>query len=284
MKGPAFVAGLAVLLGSAFGLSAVVRALGAHLTKLPIQPQSGKAQHTIPEKVGGWPEPDSAWCQQGQDREMSKEEAEELGTTNTISRFYVECGPDAAVKPRSLQVHTAYYTGMIDTVPHVPDRCITAHGTQMDGSPRQVPVPLDTSKLWADTEAGTEKGPVFRAINNSTLKSVRMPRGVENLKMTVTPFKDGQGRRFFAGYFFVANGGVVASADGVRLLAFRLQDDYAYYLKVQFTSYDVESEEGLGVLAGEMLNSLFPELMLRVPDWIEVERGEYPEREAPKAG
>ncbi|MBN8644364.1 MAG: hypothetical protein J0L61_03875 [Planctomycetes bacterium] len=277
MKSAAFVAALAVLVGSAAGISAVVRSLGAHLTKLPIQPKDER-QHTIPREIKGWPDPDTGWCQQGQDRDMTAEEAEELGTGDTISRAYIECGPKVGPKPRVILLHTAYYTGMIDTVPHVPDRCLTAAGTQLDGPTVEVAVPIDMSLLSPDPWADTAKGVVYRMRNHTIQRHVRLPRGVENLRMTMTPFKDKTGRRFFAGYFFIANGGVVASANGVRLLAFRLQDDYAYYLKVQFTIYDVETAEGAGQMAGEMLNSLFPELALRVPDWVEVEAGNYPEK------
>ncbi|MFM9957386.1 MAG: hypothetical protein ACKVZJ_04885 [Phycisphaerales bacterium] len=283
LKSAAFVVGVAVLVGSAAGLSFVVKALGAHLTKLPIQPAGEEKQHKLPGEFKGWPEEGRGWKQIGVDRQMSPEEIEELGTADTISRLYVEfgagiSGPNSeGRRPRGIQVHTAYYTGMIDTVPHVPDRCITAAGTAMDGSPREVPVPIDMNLLSPDPSADHSNGTIYRVRNWRVGRFVRLPRGIENLRMTVTPFKDGKsGQRFYAGYFFIANGGVVASANGVRLLAFRLQDDYAYYLKVQFTSTDAESEEGLGVLAGELLNNMLPELALRVPDWVEVQAGRYP--------
>lgn len=282
LKTAAFVAGLSVLVGSAAGLSFVVKALGAHLTKLPIQPANDAKQHGIPSDLRDFRNDKSGWKQIGQDRDLSPEEIEELGTSDTISRFYVRYGAGVSEGTRAagVSLHTAYYTGMIDTVPHVPERCVTAAGTAMDGSPREVPVPIDMSLLTKDAAADPAKGDVYRMRNSTINRSVRLPRGIENLRMTVTPFKDNKtGKRFYAGYFFIANGGVVSSANGVRLLAFRLQDDYAYYLKVQFTSSDCESEEGLGVLAGEMLNSLLPELALRVPDWVEVEAGAYPPKE-----
>lgn len=284
MKSAAFFAGLSLLVGSAAGLSFVVKALGAHLTKLPIQPANNIKQHSLPTEIKGWPDQESGWRQYGQDRDLSKEEIEELGTSDTISRLYLSYGRAARDDAQSeagrtvgLQLHTAYYTGMIDTVPHVPERCVTAAGTALDGSPREVSVPLDMSLLAPDPLADQTKGTVYRMRNWNVGRFVRLPRGIENLRMTVTPFKDGKtGKRFFAGYFFIANGGVVSSANAVRLLAFRLQDDYAYYLKVQFTCQDIESEEQLGVMAGRMLNALLPDLALRVPDWVEVEAGMYP--------
>lgn len=274
--GPAFIAAMLLLVASAAGLSAVVRTLGAHLTKLPIQPDSGYKQPSIPDKLVGWPDIDHGWRQVGQDRSMSVEEEEELGTKDTISRLYVELTPADSSKPRGVQLHTAYYTGMIDTVPHVPDRCITAHGTQMDGSPKVVDVPIDMSRLTVHPEADPGKPTVYRMRNLSIGRQVALPRGIEKLQMTVTPFKDPEGRRFFAGYFFIANGGHVSSAEEVRLLAFDLKSDYAYYLKVQFTSSTVGSAEELAAEASSLLGELLPEIMRCVPDWVEVESGRYP--------
>lgn len=267
-KTPAFLVAVALLLLTAGGLSAVVKIMGLNLTKLAIQPEDNLQLTSIPAKLPGWE-------QAGQDVQLSKEESDELGTANTISRTYVETGV-AGGQPRIIQLHLAYYTGMIDTVPHVPDRCLTAHGTKLDGEKKVVPVPVDTTGFYADPDADKAKPVVYRVRPEWASKAVRLPRGIEKLSMTVSPFVDNNGRRFFAGYFFVANGGTVASADGVRLLAFKLQDDYAYYLKVQFTSASVKSEEELGELSGRFLNVLLPHLMRCVPDWVDVENGLYP--------
>jgi hypothetical protein len=89
-------------------------------------------------------------------------------------------------------------------------------------------------------------------------------------------FEDPQGRKRFAGYFFIANGGTVSRAEEVRLLAFDLRSSYAYYLKVEFQSEQVESGEELAALAGRFLDENFAEIMRCTPDWVEVEQGEYP--------
>ena len=106
---------------------------------------------------------------------------------------------------------------------------------------------------------------------------MRFPRDVEDLEMRITPFQDEKGRMVYAGYFFIANGGTVASANDIRLLAFQLEDDYSYYVKVQFTSGTVGSVEELAELAGSMLDEILPDIMDRVPDWVEVREGRYPE-------
>ena len=73
-----------------------------------------------------------------------------------------------------------------------------------------------------------------------------------------------------------SNGGWVASAEGVRLLAFDLKVDYAFYLKVQIDSADVQSPDELAALAGSLLDDLLGEIMTCAPDWTKVERGLWP--------
>ena len=94
--------------------------------------------------------------------------------------------------------------------------------------------------------------------------------------MTISSFEMlGSDRTVWAGYFFIANGGVVASASGVRGLAYQLDSDYAFYTKVQFSSLTVDSAEELAQLAADALEDLLPEIMRCVPDWDEVEAGTW---------
>jgi hypothetical protein len=167
---------------------------------------------------------------------------------------------------------------MIDTVPHVPERCFVGGGMVQDGNTQIVPIPLDFDRLSIDPYVDqAEYGPVYSAVGES-FQSVRMPFDIETrLKLRVTPFLDVRSeRRVFAGYFFLANGGIATSANDVRGLAFDPQTTYAYYTKVQFTSWDVDSSEELGIIAGSILDELLPQIMRRVPDWIEVMEGRYP--------
>ena len=248
----------------------MVRSRGYHLTKLPIHAKL--KLHTLPTEY-------PTWVRYGEDAQMSAEGEEELGTKNHLSRKYVERKGHEGRPRRAVEVHLAYYTGMIDTVPHVPERCFVAGGWLQTGAPRLIPIPLDTDLLIPDTTADPELhgGTVWMGRSPTTQGRVRLPTGVEELQMRVSPFVNQRGDRFFAGYFFVANGGTVPSADDIRLLAFRLEDDYAYYLKVQFTSGSVGSEEELAEAAASMLDEVFPDIMLRVPDWVEVREGRYPE-------
>jgi len=87
----------------------------------------------------------------------------------------------------------------------------------------------------------------------------------------------------YAGYFFIANGGIAPRAEDVRGLAFSSQATHAYYMKVQFTSGDVDDAAGLASLAGAFLDETFPDLMRRTPDWVDVTEGLHPATKPPTA-
>lgn len=278
---PAFFVALAILALSAAGFGRMIEAYGIHLRKLPIHPPEGRLLITIPRET-------ESWVQVGTDEVMDAEILDTLGTDNTISRIYVEKNPADPARPRALQLHTAYYTGMIDTVPHVPERCFVGGGLQKSSTTAVMDLPIPMEEWIPDNSVPEElRGPldaIYTAPTSWTYSDrrglrVRMPRGVgpgRPPRMMVSEFRGTGDGALFAGYFFVANGGTVASAEGVRTLAFDLTSDYAYYLKVQTTSSMVRSKEELMELSGTLIGELFAEIMRCVPDWIEVETGRYP--------
>ncbi len=262
----------AMLLSAAVGLSAVIQQRGYHLTKLPIQAANDEKFHTLPTDY-------PSWTRVGQDRQESAEGVEELGTSNYLSRVYVQKDPPDDHPPHVVDLHVAYYTGMIDTVPHVPERCLVGGGWQQGGVPKLVDVPLPFDDIYPDPTADPEihGATIYKMRSLHTYNNERLPRGVEDLTIRVTPFIDNTGRELWAGYFFVANGDAVPSAEDIRLRAFRLEDDYAFYCKFQFSSSTVSSAEELAQVVADMLAEMFPDLMRRVPDWIEVREGRYPD-------
>lgn len=256
---------VALLSGAAGGFSTALRAAKIQLTKLPIHPQSGLTFPSLPAQT-------ASWTRFGPERPpLDAETLEQLGTENYISRTYVRKQPLNPDRPVRLELHCAYYTGTVDTVPHIPERCFVGGGLARAAGPFMLPVPLDASRFTPDPTVPAEQGPVLR-VRTEDGQRVRLPRGAESLTMRVTEFLTPQGHKVYSGYFFLANGGVVASANRVRELAFRLQDTYAYYAKVQITSADVDSPEELVEHAAALLDELLPHILLRVPDWIEVER------------
>lgn len=269
---PAYLVALAILVISALSLGRAIDAMDIYLLKLPIYPEGNrKLRHILTET--------EHWRRTGADMIEAADVVKTLGTDNYVSRMYI-------TKDRAdefvIDLHAAYYTGMVDTVPHVPERCFVGGGWQIAQESSVVEIPLDSSN-WIPIQ--TEDGQTLyttRISNDNDVapgQRIELPRGVTpegGLRMRVTMFYDPEGRPVFSGYFFIANGGTVARSEDVRLLAFSLNDDYAYYLKVQFTSAQAESAEELAEVAGLLLDDLLPELMLCVPRWSEVEAGRYP--------
>lgn len=275
------VGAAALLVGSAAAMGVVIRVSNIHLSKSPIYPADNRQVSAIPPVTPGWE-------RVGTDRIEPAEIVETLGTHNYVTRYYVRKDTAASDHPVLIELHAAYYTGKIDTVPHVPERCFVGGGLQQSQSSRVVDVPIPGASWAVDTTASTPEGapPVYtvRLANDPEYtdapgRRVRLPFGVgptSPLKMRCSEFLLPDGGSYYAGYFFVANGGTVANANQVRELAFDLTTDYAYYLKVQFNSSTVGSVEELAEQAGALLDDLIGELMRCVPDWVEVQRGAYP--------
>ncbi|MBY0313095.1 MAG: EpsI family protein [Phycisphaerales bacterium] len=280
LRHPAFVLSVGLLIVSAGGLSAAVSALKLHTRKEAIE---------VDRKTASVSTETPSWKQIGKDQIMPVEVLEELGTRNYLSRHYVETNPKNKERPLALELHLAYYTGMVDTVPHVPERCMVGGGMELKAGPMFVPVPIDQSGWNVDDAATSDLrralGDEQIVIRNVRLgpnsaapgNRVRLPRGIEELTLRVSEYRDPRSKqRMFAGYFFIANGGLTPNAEGVRLLAFDLKSYYAYYMKVQVSSTQVQSAEELAQAAGSLLGELMGDIMLCVPDWTDVIRGDYP--------
>ncbi|GAB5496884.1 MAG: hypothetical protein Phyf2KO_19640 [Phycisphaerales bacterium] len=266
---------IVILFGSALGMGWAINYYKLHLDKLPIYPPNNRAVSTLPTETENW-------VQVGSDEIVSAEILEELGTSNYLTRLYREKNPADGEQPRFIELHAAYYTDQIDTVPHVPERCFTGAGIVQTEASREIPMNLSQTGWLVDEEASTDAATIYTARTSSKWSSVRgkrvrLPRGIEDVRLRASTYHNPGGDELYAGYFFIANGGVAASAEDVRLLAFDLGNDYAFYLKVQFNSQGVSSHEEFAELSAELLNDVLADLMLCVPDWVEVQAGRYPE-------
>lgn len=273
----AAVVGIVLLLCSGAVLGLSIRALGLHLQKKPIYPRTGLVIRDLPVET-------ERWRRVGADRFEPSEIEVTLGTTNYVTRTYEEKFPAPGQLPRQIDLHVAYYTGSIDTVPHIPERCFVGGGLQIGSGTRVVPVPLN-SERWLPMRDAPEQweGRAYTvslsrgSFSNRPGQRVLLPLDPHQVQMRVTEFSLPGQPSLFAGYFFIVNGEHRSSAEGVRLLAFDLKADYAYYLKVQFNSFRVKSAEELAQVAADLLDDLLGELMLCVPDWSEVVTGQWPE-------
>jgi hypothetical protein len=284
LANPAFLAAFFVMGSAAIGMQAALDHFKIYLQKKPIYPEPIAGQDRV---LRALPLETANWKRIGQDRIEEAETLEVLGTNNYVTRTYIEKNPAPGAEPRRVDLHLAYYTGMIDTVPHVPDRCLVGGGMSLVGGPWMEPLPIGTSD-WVRVPDG--ENPFLPASLYTTRLSnewstagggrrVNLPIGVgpETLPLLrVTEFAGPGGGKIFAGYFFIANGGIADSAEKVRGLAFDLKNDYAFYLKVQVGPSRAENSKELAELAGSLLTDLFGEIMTCVPDWTKVQNGHWP--------
>jgi hypothetical protein len=268
----AFLAGCAALALGGVGFRVALGQLQVYLKKEPV---------SLREPLDSLPAALGAWKQVGKDSVFSDALIEELGTQNYLDRFYaVDGDPSKGL----MQVHAAYYTGMIDAVPHIPERCWNANGLVMSGQPMVRPMQL-TGKGWDPTSGPVQPGSgeryVMAEVRDSItrkIEKVALPLG--KMEMTVTAFQDPRNPKATAlgGYLFIANGGVTPSALAVRNLSFKLSDRYAYYCKLQFSAQLPGSPEEVlpkfDTMTAELLEQLLPHLMRCLPDWPAIERGD----------
>lgn len=270
----AFVVVAMALAASALGFRAVIWTLNVYVHKDPV-PLRGNLR-SIPEKLG-------PWMKMGSDIEMTAEVREAMGTDLYLDRVYALQGDESL---GTLYVHVPYYTGMIDTVPHVPERCGVASGWVVAEQTRLISLPV-SKESWPLSSivnhASGERYPVISKTDPVTGRSdpVYMPIGDYTFLATEFQHPDKPGLRMLAGYFFIANGRIAASAQQVQALAFNLTDRHAYYCKVQFSTMvsDTSSDRWnrFAELSGDLLDQLLPELMQRLPSWPEWEaRSEEP--------
>ena len=251
---------------------AAVGGLNAYLSKLPVELRA--PLNDVSRTLG-------KWQAIGTDRVAQKAELDELGTTEYFSRTYAVDGD--AQKP-SIWVHAAFYTGMVDAVPHVPERCDDVAGWQPVAAPCNYEIPLDRS-TWSIDEQHVHRaaGAPYPIVNHrhpvtGRTMMVRMPIGEIQFRVTEFRWPNDPDRRKFAGYLFVANGITTPMPEVVRLKAFDLTSKYAYFCKVQMSMQagrETSMEEFLA-LSGDLMVSLLPEVMRCLPDWADVESAGAP--------
>lgn len=263
----AFIVACVTLVVGGIGFAAAVNTLNYYLKKEPVAMR--RPFSSVPKTLPGWQAV-------GDDRTLDEAYIEALGTDEFLTRSYARTEGDDAVV---VTVHLTYYTGMIDTVPHVPDRCYVAAGLEVTEMPVNYEVPLDRSAWRLDPDrinkAEGTPYPILDYRDRVTFRrsAVRMPIGDFRLRTTEFQQAEQPDEHIFAGYMFIANGRTAATPESVKKLAFDLTDRFAYYTKVEF------SMSGAGAFGAEqfleevadLLDVLLPEVMLCLPDWSEVE-------------
>ncbi|MFN3167203.1 MAG: exosortase/archaeosortase family protein [Phycisphaeraceae bacterium] len=276
-----------VLLAAAAGQTSAINSMGIALTKKPL-PLRHSIALAFPEKTGNWE-------LLHQDPALPKDIADELGTDDYFNRYYINTDkvnkadvtpklndsgmlagwPGVTVPGQLAKVHVAYYTGMLDTVPHVPDKCWVVAGQQVVY--RQVhTLTLDRS----DYEPDPDHPGMVLAHSEGQDETVRLPG--KEIETVVFSGADEDGNVTTALYFFLANGDAIASSHQVRF-SFNLKDRYSYYCKVEVMFPGISDPNVVAEHAEELLSDLMPDIMAALPDWTEVQAGTYPEPQATDA-
>ncbi|MBI1304675.1 MAG: exosortase-associated EpsI family protein [Phycisphaera sp.] len=271
----AYVAAIAVLVLGAVGFRMLVAELNIHLMKERVELR--RPLDTIPTKLGRWE-------RIGSDSVFSDTLIEELGTRSYLDRAYAIDGDPAK---GYVHVHIAYYTGTIDAVPHIPERCWAVGGLELTRNSEGVALDIDRSE-WRPYEGPAKVDQPYLVAEvrdpiTADIEWITMPLG--EIAATTIEFQDPKKPedRQVGGYFFIANGRAVPSSYGVRQAAFNLRDRYAYYCKIQLTKRGKVDKPDGSLLepfkadAAEILDELIPHVMRSLPDWPtyeELSRGE----------
>ncbi|HEX7010736.1 MAG TPA: exosortase/archaeosortase family protein, partial [Phycisphaeraceae bacterium] len=261
--GLALASGLAggVLLTAMLGQNAVIAATQAVLIKKPLPLRHELAM--VPRRLG-------AWEQQGEDRQMSAEIVEALGSKQYIDRIYQDTSWTPTNAPGGYaRLHVVYYTGTPDTVPHVPERCFVAGGLTHLGQ-HYPTLELAGQDYMPDAEQNGYWHPSLLEGRS------RVPQ----LSIPVTAFTfgypDQPDRIENVFYFFIANGKFLPTPDHVRLHGFDPRDAYSYYCKVEVQIFQVADEELAARRAADLLSAAMPEILACLPDWVDVQAGRWP--------
>ncbi len=198
---------------------------------------------------------------------LSVEIERELGTEQYITWTYQDTGWSGGRAGSVVVLHVPYYTGTIDTVPHVPERCYTGAGQEATG---RATVPLT---LTMDGRIEESTGDLLVAAELEDV--VRVP----TTAFDATRFsfrRPGGDQQEHVFYVFAANGKFLATPDQVRLEGFDPTDRYSYYAKVEVRVPLVEDEDQARARVEAFLSAAMPELLACLPDWRDVQAGDWP--------
>ena len=140
----AYFIGLVVLLLGAIGFRVLVAEAKIFLMKERVELR--RPLESVPTKLGRWE-------RVGTDSVFSETLIEELGTRSYLDRTYaVEGDPSKGI----MHVHVAYYTGTIDAVPHIPERCWAVGGLELTRNSEGVMLAIDRTAWEPLVREGVE--------------------------------------------------------------------------------------------------------------------------------
>jgi hypothetical protein len=281
LKQPGFLMVVGILLAGALGLNAATGFLNLFFRKEAL-PLRGELSTFTKKDLGGW-----VWVPE--QHTLNPDNIHALGTDKYVMCMFVDTvTPVAGGKPVAtkkevedlekltpeqrwqklrdfqqknlysvINVAVTYYTGKVDTVPHVPDRCYVADGFQ----PSEY---KEETWLLGQYSNGVERGVPVRFIDFED----QTTRGAQNRCVS---------------YFFQANGEYLADHNKVRWKLQNLKERYAYFAKIEVMNVlplrpgapatDPLRDKDRAAAAAAMqrfLTAALPEIEKLLPDWQKV--------------
>jgi hypothetical protein len=256
----AFIIVSAILLIAAIGLNTAVQSLKLSFRKQPVPLQMPLKQ--IAPRFG-------PWVQVSADERLPHETEEALAANEYIFRDYVDSrlvpanvikqfeGQPAGERARMLEAVRArtpqavmnmavtYYTGMVDTVAHIPDRCYVADGFSSS----------DTQTVrWACfSDRGDRAAAQFIHFEDDVPGRGAVSRNVA--------------------YFFHVNGRYTNDSIDVRTELQNLFQKHGYYAKIELLTV-LKDRAAAAAVIDDFLKHALPEVEKSLPDWKKVKAGE----------
>lgn len=256
---PQFTVAAIILLIAAVSLNGAVAKMQLHFRKQAVDLTTyGRELIEIPMRLG-------EWHMVSKDTRLNEDIEHVLGTEQYVFRDYVHESVVTEEQIRSLREmddgrrayeldriqqqhpHTVvrfavtYYTGLVDTVAHIPDRCYVADGYQPKAT---LPV------TWGEGDNQTRA--LFIAFEDQTSLG-KMPRNVA--------------------YFFYVNDQQKADPLGVRTVLQNLFERHGYYMKVEMMVARADAEVAQEAMAA-FWAAAQPEVLECLPDWQRVKDDE----------
>ena len=257
----AFAVVAAVLLVAGIGFNAVVAKMQVTFRKLPVDPAAPLL--SISATAG-------PWAQASVDRSFNSDFEHALGTKDYVNRQYINTaklseadrkkflaanleqreqllrrGEVTVPKDASILFMLTYYTGSVDTVPHVPERCYAADGYK--------PTHFEIAN-WAVLP---------RVVPEQCRTDVRLMAFEDQIDSRAS-------RPRQVSYFFQVNGTYEQDPIfGVRKKLQNLLEPYAYFAKIEVVT-DLPTPDDAPKVMSDFLSHLMPEVERVLPDWKKV--------------
>lgn len=297
-KSPAFVVAGIILLAAAIGLNGATTALSLNFKKQAVPLRKAVAE--LPKEMGPWRQvtkdkPLSGDIEHvlGTEKYIFREYADtRIVPVSRLGNFAEMSSEDCDVlvygrseqrDPKTgvvlkqavrgliqdypngfIRLSLTYYTGMVDTVAHIPERCFTADGNQstFEAWPR-----LKVAGMNIDKE-GYRIGEDGMRVSEPGVKADEPNSGLP-VRQLLFEDQDNRGasvKTQSVAYVFHVNGRYEANALGVRQSLQNLLESRGYYAKVETLSL-LKDPTAAAALNADFLSSALPEVEKCLPDW-----------------